>query len=68
MRTKKIKQQARGIDLNDFQIAALAVAFKKEFVTIQRWANKRHVILSTPAAQDIIKQFKDIPNIPSINA
>lgn len=66
MRPKKVTKQ-RGLDLNDFQIAALAVAFKKEFVTIQRWANKRHVILSTPAAQDIIKQFKDIPNIPLIN-
>lgn len=66
MLRKKAKEQPRGITLNNFQISALAVAFGKEFITIQRWASKGHYALSTPDAQKIIKDFEKIPQIKSI--
>lgn len=67
--TKKAKERPKGIQLNNFQISALAVAFDMEFVTISRWARRGHYALSTPDAQKIIKDFEEIPkNIPSIRA
>jgi hypothetical protein len=65
---KKIKERAKGLQLNNFQISALAVAFNVEYVTISRWARRNHYALSIPAAQQIIKEYEKIPNIPLISA
>lgn len=67
MRQPKAKTQSRGIPLNNFQISALAVAFNKEFITIQRWASKNHYALSTPAARRIIKEYEKLPQIQLIS-
>ncbi len=67
MRSKKaVKREQREIQLNLFQMAALAYAFNKEHITIERWAKKGHYALTTPAAQEVIKQFEKIPDIQLI--
>jgi hypothetical protein len=66
-RTKKSKQE-KGMQLNELQVAALAIAFKRHGVTIRRWAQKNHSILALPAAQQIIKQYESLSqNIQTIN-
>lgn len=65
-KTKKSKQ--KGMQLNELQVAALGIAFKRHGITIRRWAQKNHVILTSPAAQQIIKEYElHSQNIQTIN-
>lgn len=58
MNRKKRKTSDECV-LNDFQIAALSVAFKRESITIKRWAKKNSSMLKMPEAQQLINQYRD---------
>lgn len=67
MKRKKMEQN-KGINLNYFQIAALATAFRRKDITIKRWAKKNSELLRTETAQELIRLYEDIPlQIPKIN-
>lgn len=57
-RTKTI-----SIKLNDLQIAALGMYFRRHAITIKRWAKKNHYALNTQEAKAIIKEYEN-PKLP----
>lgn len=66
-RVKKPRVE-KGMGLNALQLAALAVAFKRDVITIKRWAKQNNVLLTLPAAQQIIKEYEQhSKNIQTIN-
>lgn len=58
---KKAKPE-KGLQLNQLQLAALAVAFNRDVITIKRWAKQNHGMLRLPEAQQVIRQFENISN------
>lgn len=66
MRKKKDNKTDAGVSLNDMQITALSIAFKRNQITIRRWAKMNSYLLQTKESKELIKQFENTPNqIPS---